>query len=439
MTTRAYRSNSNVQTPNLRHDNHDRPIHFFQYKTHDFLYDLRQCPSERRFSETNFAQKLRSQWDESQQRGAINYDLNCMYKLLDGDFNFSMQLNVERATMRRKPMRFQSICQPFNSHRWNFTKLKAQEILFYIRCSDRPISDDPLDQHALCVNASPLERGHSLLVPSLSKCLPQIMNETGIRIAVDFMLLVEDENFHVLYNSLLGQASVNHLHLHTIFWPYESDLIYRRFELVAAKCFVIRRPNWFISTIAYQLTGPDDFDRFVKIIARTLNFLTRRNVAHNIFFTRAPPIRTDGELRDSRVNDRPQLVTCYVIPRRCHTGAKPMNNFNPAALELSGCLTAYTYRFFDSCTEQTALRIFDEDAVLEDENFEQLIVELAERLDGRVQWSAPMAIPRAVEINRPVDEVEELKDSFHTFSRSTEESAGVRRSRTHTVDPALLK
>lgn len=56
------------------------------------------------------------------------------------------------------------------------------------------------------------------------------MNETGIRIATDFMLLTEDENFHVLYNSLLGQASVNHLHLHTIFWPYESDLIYRVME-----------------------------------------------------------------------------------------------------------------------------------------------------------------------------------------------------------------
>lgn len=41
------------------------------------------------------------------------------------------------------------------------------------------------------------------------------------------MLLIEDEHFHILFNSLLGQASVNHLHLHTIFWPYESGIISR--------------------------------------------------------------------------------------------------------------------------------------------------------------------------------------------------------------------
>jgi GDP-D-glucose phosphorylase len=97
-----------------------------------------------------------------------------MYKLLEGDFNFSMQLNVERGVLRRKPMRFQSIIQPFNPFRWNFTKLKAEEILYYVRCMDRQISDDPLDTHVLCVNASPLERAHSLLVPSLSKQMPQV-------------------------------------------------------------------------------------------------------------------------------------------------------------------------------------------------------------------------------------------------------------------------
>jgi hypothetical protein len=168
------------------------------------------------------------------------------------------------------------------------------------------------------------------------------MNEAGIRISTDLMLLVEDENFHVLYNSLLGQASVNHFHLHTIFWPYESDLIYRKFELLADGCYVIRRPAWFISLFAYQLVDKEGFDVFVKNVWRTLNFLTKRNIAHNVFFTRAPPIRTEGELRDESKQDKPSLVTVYLIPRQCHTGAKPMNNFNPAALELSGCLTAYS-------------------------------------------------------------------------------------------------
>lgn len=76
-------------------------------------------------------------------------------------------------------MRFQSILQPFNPHRWNFTKLKTEELLYYVRCLDKPITEDPLDTHAIAVNASPLERAHSLLVPSLSKCLPQVSQKSN--------------------------------------------------------------------------------------------------------------------------------------------------------------------------------------------------------------------------------------------------------------------
>lgn len=71
-------------------------------------------------------------------------------------------------------MRFQSILQPFNPHKWNFTKLQPAEVMFYARCTDQPYTKDPLDTHSICVNASPIESGHCLIVPSLSKCLPQV-------------------------------------------------------------------------------------------------------------------------------------------------------------------------------------------------------------------------------------------------------------------------
>lgn len=69
--------------------------------------------------------------------------------------------------------------------------------------------------------------GFSLDWTYLYKFFLQVLNLSSVRIAVDLMLLIEDETFHVLFNSLLGQASVNHLHLHILFWPYESDLINR--------------------------------------------------------------------------------------------------------------------------------------------------------------------------------------------------------------------
>lgn len=55
----------------------------------------------------------------------------------------------------------------------------------------------------------------------------QILTPTAIRLATDIMLMVDEEDFHVLFNSLLGQASVNHQHMHCLYWPYESDLINR--------------------------------------------------------------------------------------------------------------------------------------------------------------------------------------------------------------------
>ena len=55
----------------------------------------------------------------------------------------------------------------------------------------------------------------------------KVLTLQAVRIAVDLMLLVDDDMFHILFNSLLGQASVNHLHLHAMYWPYDSDLINR--------------------------------------------------------------------------------------------------------------------------------------------------------------------------------------------------------------------
>lgn len=71
-------------------------------------------------------------------------------------------------------MRFQNIRQPFNHLRFNFTKLKNDEILYHLRCVDRPYTNDKLDIHSIAVNASPIEKGHCLILPAVNKCLPQV-------------------------------------------------------------------------------------------------------------------------------------------------------------------------------------------------------------------------------------------------------------------------
>ncbi|KJH53610.1 hypothetical protein DICVIV_00038 [Dictyocaulus viviparus] len=204
-------------------------VPIYEYHFSDFIIDLRTYDesSNEEIKKINLKDLLHSRWEEAKSTGAINYGLNIMYKLLDGQYNLSMQLNVERGVLRRKPMRFKDIKEPFNQFRWNFTKLHENEILLYLRCKDHPITQDALDRHVIAVNASPLERDHSLIIPSMNKCLPQILTPTAIRIATDVMLLTTDHSVNVLFNSLLGHASVNHLHLHFLRWPYESDLVNR--------------------------------------------------------------------------------------------------------------------------------------------------------------------------------------------------------------------
>lgn len=385
---RSLRSYSTVQSPLELAAFSSSYIPFFTYKTSDFIYNLRQCLTKR--LQDGFKTQLLNQWYLAKKKKVFNYNLNCIYKLLDGEYNLSLQLNTDRGKLRRKPMRFQNICQPFNHLRFNFTKLKDGELLYHLRCIDRPYTEDKLDIHSLAINASPLEKGHSLILPAVNKCLPQNLNVTAIRIAVDMMLLIEDEHFHILFNSLLGQASVNHLHLHTIFWPYESGIISRECNNFYENIFTLNRPNWFIQAFVFQLKSASQFDNFVLNISRFASFLTTQNVAHNLFMSRAPNIKLNNKNETTNSNDTSidddLYVTAYLFPRRNQTGAKPPTNFNPASAELAGFLTAYTFRFFESASEQTALRIIDEDAVLSDYVFDSLCDSLIKRLKNEISW-----------------------------------------------------
>ena len=77
----------------------------------------------------------------------------------------------------------------------------------------------------LAINASPLSIGHSLLIPSPKTCLPQILNFDAIKMSIELLLLIEDKNFLIIYNGLMAHASVNHLHLQTLFWPCRSGIM----------------------------------------------------------------------------------------------------------------------------------------------------------------------------------------------------------------------
>jgi hypothetical protein len=95
------------------------------------------------------------------------------------------QLNTDRHLNRRAPEEITCICQPFDATKFNFTKVKDEEYLFEIKNTS---AADSL-RHFLIINVSPLEYGHSLLLPALFGCLPQVATLESIQLIVEVLLL----------------------------------------------------------------------------------------------------------------------------------------------------------------------------------------------------------------------------------------------------------
>nr|CAD2202680.1 unnamed protein product [Meloidogyne enterolobii] len=107
------------------------PIPSLKYLSNDLLINLTDCSEERKLS--GFKSKLLKQWELSANKGTLNYHVgNCKFRKLDGQYKICLQLNEDRCRKRRKPMEFNSVCQPFDEGLWNFTKLKQEECLFYM-------------------------------------------------------------------------------------------------------------------------------------------------------------------------------------------------------------------------------------------------------------------------------------------------------------------
>ncbi|NWY29972.1 GDPP1 phosphorylase, partial [Pheucticus melanocephalus] len=69
------------------------------------------------------------------------------------------QLNEQRSAERRPPQPVRSLRDPFDPAAFNFTRLRPAELLFRLRRAGSP------EQLLVAINASPLERGHVLLLP----------------------------------------------------------------------------------------------------------------------------------------------------------------------------------------------------------------------------------------------------------------------------------
>lgn len=277
-------------------------------------------------------------------------------RTLPGPVGFVAQLNVERGVQRRRPQNIRSVGQAFDPREFNFNKIRPGEVLFRLRRREpRPPDAPPEEDVLVVINVSPLERGHVLLVPEPARGLPQRLLPGALRAGLDAVLLSSHPGFRVGFNSLGGLASVNHLHLHGYYLAHRLPVEGAPSEPLDPGGHVhllgaVPAPGFLFYT---RGPGPG-LEALVGRVCRATDYLTDREIAHNLFVTRgAPP---------GKASFSPTLTGVRVIlwPRKASFGIKEGEAFNVALCELAGHLPVKTPGDFSSLTEAAALALIQD-------------------------------------------------------------------------------
>ncbi|XP_067140606.1 GDP-D-glucose phosphorylase 1 [Centruroides vittatus] len=317
----------------------------FRYSDDDFYFEV---DSSRKI-DSKFDKMLKQKWEDAMDKGYFRYKLNFLEsKILEGKYGFVAQLNVKRAVERRKPQMVSSIDMPFDPKLFNFTKVKEEEILFYVGRNnedEEKSGSGNMIPHCLLINVSPLEYCNSLLVPYINSCLPQCITEGGLQLAVEIVLLSQNHNLKAGFNSLGAYASVNHFHFHIYYLSSNLYLETSREKYLCDSCYLIS--EYPAEGFAFQVTGID-CKKTVRMVNKLVQFLKDNGIAHNIFITRGSTFEEANEGITPVVY---KAVRIYVWARKSSFGAKNDEAFNPALCELAGHLPIKNEKGFSRISE----------------------------------------------------------------------------------------
>lgn len=208
---------------------------------------------------------------------------------------FIAQLATGRASKRPFGRSVSSVVEAFDPEAFHFGKIQSDERLFYCEndCGDGADLKEEDEASSLAsgsatvvlLNVSPILRYHFLLVPRLGVFLPQVLSLNGLEIALSF-LAENDARLKLLYNSLGGAASVNHLHFQGFYLPVAGmppELPLELQEVAWHSDTVGEIPSWplhaiVVSSADLQLLAAQSFGLVKQ--------LTEANIAHHMLLTK---------------------------------------------------------------------------------------------------------------------------------------------------------
>ena len=244
---------------------------------------------------------------------------------------------------RHNPERV-SVLKQFDSDKFNFTKVKNDEVIS---------SFGEEQQHVILFNVSPMLMGHSLIIPFLNECYPQVMYEKGLQVGIDFISKCsQNTNSYLLFNSLGAFASVNHFHFHYVRQCLPA-LSRQRISTKTKGIYLLDFPTDVIVFSVSELG--------VSVIFLCINYLSNRNVAFNVVITPSMDV--------------------FVTPRKnqfYNTGIHRI-----AVIEILGCATAGTREEFDQITEQSFVKTLKNEIKLPEEDYHNILNDIHDIISSK--------------------------------------------------------
>ena len=187
--------------------------------------------------------RLLTSWSRLMAAGSFRYSLDSRRdRVLEGRLGLLAQYNPCRAKLRRQPQAMMALTQRPDPLAFNFTKIdESRELLFELRNLERQQSEG---RHLLIINVSPIDPGHSLLVPSCEARLPQQLTLEAVTAGIELAALSSHPGVRVAFNSLCAHASVNHLHWHCYFLQHRVRLQEVELARVAGPCWTWAREDY---------------------------------------------------------------------------------------------------------------------------------------------------------------------------------------------------
>lgn len=338
-------------------------------------------------------------------------------RTLEGSMGITLQYSSEHFGKKRRPKDIgEQVVAPANPEGFNFTKASSEELIAEIPAlpEGHAAGRGPTK---ILGNISPLAIGHVLLVPCCDEVRPQVLSQELLCCGLHLLQKSARKDFRLMFNSLLGFASVNHFHFHGLYLEHcglpEAMLPIERVSRVAisgsiaeghTQLELLMEKQWYIRGFVVR-AGPrsncgednrTDLEALAGLAAQVVAQLQKRNIPHNVLLTKArdrkaapeaqlvginqgelPPLWGGEEVVSGPVAREAQAPEVYILPRLPEPRLREDAGFNAAICEMAGFITTMSEDTFNDLTEDRVSEIFRKDVCIDEGLFNQLICRTA--------------------------------------------------------------